>query len=89
MSMLTNKAGTLGVVTRAWQLGLQKTSPLTPKMLWAYPIFAGAGASFGYWLQTVDEKQVAILQERKDAILEKRARRAARDGEAAGVPATA
>ncbi|KAJ4413638.1 hypothetical protein N0V82_008416 [Gnomoniopsis sp. IMI 355080] len=78
-----------GVATRAWQLGLQNTSPLAPKMLWAYPIFAGCGASFGYWLQNVDEKQVAILEERKQAILEKRARRAARESEGAGVPATA
>jgi hypothetical protein len=47
--------------------------------LWAYPVFAGVGASFGYWLQGVDERQTAILNERKQNILEKRARRAEKD----------
>jgi hypothetical protein len=47
--------------------------------LWAYPVFAGAGASFGYWLQGVDGRQQAILSERKRSLLEKRARRAARE----------
>ncbi len=50
--------------------------------LWAYPVFAGAGASFGYWLEGVDQRQTAILNDRKDAILEKRARRAQRQQEA-------
>jgi hypothetical protein len=52
--------------------------------LWAYPVFAGCGASFGYWLQGVDERQTAILQERKNSILEKRARRAQRIAESGG-----
>ncbi|CAN8095381.1 unnamed protein product [Discula destructiva] len=78
-----------GVAVRAWQLGLQMTHPLQRKMLWGYPVFASCGAGFGYWLQTVDQKQVAMLEERKQSILEKRARRAARESEAAGVPATA
>jgi hypothetical protein len=47
--------------------------------LWAYPVFAGVGASFGYWLQGVDERQMATLEERKQIIMEKRARKAARD----------
>ena len=46
-----------------------------------FPIFAGVGASFGYWLQGVDERQTAVLAERKAAILEKRARRAQREAE--------
>lgn len=70
------------MATRAWQLGLQKTSPLQRRMLWAYPVYGGVGASFGYWLDGVDKKQVEILQERKEAILAKRARRAAREGQA-------
>jgi len=53
------------------------------KSLWAYPLFGGVGASFGYWLQSIDEKQAKILEERKQAILEKRARRAQRQAEAA------
>lgn len=70
-----------GIATRVWQLGLQKVNPLSRSMLWAYPVFAGVGASFGYWLDGVDKKQVEILQERKEAILAKRARRAAREGQ--------
>ncbi len=50
--------------------------------LWGYPVFAACGASFGYWMQGVDERQTAILTERKEAILEKRARRAQREQEA-------
>lgn len=76
---------TTGVATRAWQLGLQRTSPLSTQGLgyWAYPIFGGVGASFGYWLEGVDKAQTDLLQERKEAILAKRARRAAREAEAA------
>lgn len=51
--------------------------------LWAYPVFGGVGASFGYWLQGVDERQTKMLEERKQAILEKRARRAERQAKAA------
>ncbi len=47
--------------------------------LWAYPVFATCGASFGYWMQSIDEKQTAMLNERKQGILEKRARRAQRE----------
>ena len=50
--------------------------------LWVYPVYAAGGASFGYWLQGVDDKQTALLEERKDKLLEKRARKAARDAEA-------
>lgn len=76
---------TAGVITRIWQLGLQRTSPKSKQGLgWlAYPVYAGVGASFGYWLEDVDKAQTALLQERKDAILAKRARRAAREAEAA------
>jgi hypothetical protein len=52
------------------------------KSLWAYPLFGGVGASFGYWLQGVDERQTKMLQERKAAILEKRARKAEREASA-------
>lgn len=49
--------------------------------LWAYPVFASVGGSFGYWLQGVDDRQAAILEERKQGIIEKRARRAAREAD--------
>ncbi|KAI3390996.1 hypothetical protein diail_8278 [Diaporthe ilicicola] len=71
-----------GVATRMWQLGLQQIPITTRSLLWAYPVFAGCGASFGYWLETVDQKQTAMISERKDSILAKRARRAAREAEA-------
>lgn len=47
--------------------------------LWVYPLFGGVGASFGYWLEGIDAKQTAILEERKKTILEKRARRSAQE----------
>jgi len=44
---------------------------------WAYPLYGTVGASFGYWLQGVDDRQTAVLAQRKLAIMEKRAKRAA------------
>ena len=48
--------------------------------LWAYPVFAAAGGSFGYWLTGVDNRANDLLRERRDALLEKRRRRAEREG---------
>lgn len=70
-------------MTRVWQLGIEMRPFFDRKSLWAYPVFGAVGASFGYWLQGVDERQTAMLQERKQAILEKRARRAERQAAAA------
>ena len=50
------------------------------KSLWVYPIFAGVGGSFGYWLTGVHARQDAILAERKQHLLAKRRRRAEREG---------
>ena len=47
--------------------------------LWVYPIFGATGASFGYWLQGVESRQLAILGARRTSLLEKRARRAERE----------
>jgi hypothetical protein len=47
--------------------------------LWVYPLFGGVGASFGYWLQGVDERQQRILGARRTSLLDKRARRAERE----------
>jgi len=47
--------------------------------LWVYPLFGGIGASFGYWLQGVDQRQQTILGARRTSLLEKRARRAERE----------
>ena len=48
--------------------------------LWAYPVFAAAGGSFGYWLTGVQQRQNKILSERRNILLEKRRRRAEREG---------
>ena len=47
--------------------------------LWVYPLFAGIGGSFGYWLKGVEDRQVKLLQQRKEIIIEKRRRRAERE----------
>ncbi|ORY71946.1 uncharacterized protein BCR38DRAFT_330070 [Pseudomassariella vexata] len=73
--------GGFGVAVRLWQLGLEMRPFFNRGSLWAYPVFAGVGSSFGYWIQGVDERQQAMLEERKNIILEKRARRAAREGD--------
>lgn len=62
--------------------------------LWVYPLFAGVGGSFGYWMQGIESRQQKILAERREAILEKRRRRDEREGlfsrtEEAGVLAAA
>ena len=70
---------TLGLATRFWQLGIEMRPFFNKESLWAYPVFAACGASFGYWLQGVDESQTAILNERMKTLLEKRARRTQRE----------
>ena len=51
--------------------------------LWAYPVFAAAGGSFGYWLTGVENRQMKVLSDRRNRLLEKRRRRAEREGTAA------
>lgn len=65
-----------------WTLGLQMTAPFGKGNRWQYPLYAGAGAAFGYWLDGVDARQSAVLEERKNTLLEKRARMKAREAEA-------
>jgi hypothetical protein len=47
--------------------------------LWAYPFFAGVGGSFGYWLMGVEQRQMKMLSERRESLLEKRRKRAERE----------
>ncbi|OIW29611.1 hypothetical protein CONLIGDRAFT_631691 [Coniochaeta ligniaria NRRL 30616] len=68
-----------GIATRAWQLGIEMRPLFLRQSLWVYPLFGGVGASFGYWLEGIDQKQTAILEERKKTILEKRARRSEKE----------
>lgn len=53
---------------------------LAKESLWVYPLFAGVGGSFGYWLQGVESRQLKMLAQRREAILEKRRRRDQREG---------
>jgi len=68
-----------GVAVRLWQLGIEMRPLFGRDALWAYPLFASVGGSFGYWLQGVEQRQLKILTDRRDRLLEKRRRAAARE----------
>lgn len=53
--------------------------------LWVYTLFAGVGGSFGYWMKGVEDRQLKMLQQRKEILIEKRRRRAEREAADAGV----
>jgi len=46
---------------------------------WAYSIYGAIGASFGYYLQGVEDSQMRYLRATRDRLLEKRRRRAERE----------
>lgn len=69
------------MAVRFWQVGIEMRPFFNKSSLWVYPIYAAGGASFGYWLQGVDDRQTATLNERKASLIEKRARKAIRDAE--------
>ncbi|KAF2646193.1 hypothetical protein P280DRAFT_485922 [Massarina eburnea CBS 473.64] len=69
----------LGVGVRLWQLGIEMRPLFNRESLWVYPVFAGIGGSIGYWLMGVEQRQYKLLADRRDALLEKRARRKARE----------
>ncbi|KAK9440193.1 NADH:ubiquinone oxidoreductase kD subunit [Metarhizium brunneum] len=68
-----------GLAVRFWQVGIEMRPFFNKSSLWAYPTYALGGASFGYWLQGIDDKQSAMLSERKAFLLEKRKRKAERE----------
>ncbi|KAK3196058.1 hypothetical protein K4F52_000926 [Lecanicillium sp. MT-2017a] len=72
-----------GLAARFWQVGIEMRPFFNKSSLWAYPVYALGGASFGYWLQGVDDRQTATLTARKAVLLEKRQRKAERDAAAA------
>ncbi|GAO16946.1 hypothetical protein UVI_02054790 [Ustilaginoidea virens] len=82
-------AAYLGLAVRFWQVGIEMRPFFNKSSLWAYPLYAAGGASFGYWLQGVDDRQSAMLSERKAYLLEKRKRKAEREAEEAGDAAAA
>lgn len=46
-----------------------------------YPVYAAIGGSFGYWLQGAETRQFAVLEKSRERLLEKRARKAEREGQ--------
>lgn len=76
---------------RFWQLGIEMRPFFNKESLWAWPVYAGVGASFGYWMLGVENRQVAYLAERRNRLLERRQRREEREkgaqGSAAGTMA--
>ncbi|KAI8931885.1 hypothetical protein NX059_010789 [Plenodomus lindquistii] len=74
--------GGLGVAARLWQLGIEMRPLFSKESLWVYPVFAGIGGSFGYWLMGVEQRQFRMLADRRDALIEKRARRREREAAA-------
>ncbi|KIW00061.1 uncharacterized protein PV09_08405 [Verruconis gallopava] len=64
-----------GVAVRLWQLGLEMRPLFGKTYLWTYPVYAAVGGSFGYWLTGVESRQLAVLEERKQRLLEKRRKR--------------
>lgn len=75
----------LGIAVRLWQLGIEMRPFFNKESLWVYPLFATVGGSFGYWLQGVESRQLRMLADRKDMLMEKRRRRAEREGNEVGV----
>jgi hypothetical protein len=68
-----------GLAVRFWQLGIEMRPFFNKESLWAYPFFAGVGGSFGYWLTGVEQRQLQMLSERRESLIEKRRRRAERE----------
>lgn len=62
-----------------WQLGIEMRPFFSATGIFIYPLYAGIGASFGYWLKGVEDRQNNILRQRKELLLEKRKRRAERE----------
>jgi hypothetical protein len=71
----------LGLAVRFWQLGMEMRPFFNRESLWAYPLFAAVGGSFGYWMTGVEQRQLRVLTERRNALLDKRRRRAEREGQ--------
>lgn len=68
------------MAVRFWQLGIEMR-PFFQRENWIiYPIYGSLGASFGYWLQGVEDKQMRYLGETRQRLIEKRKRRAEREG---------
>lgn len=68
------------MAVRFWQLGIEMR-PFFSRQNWIiYPIYGGLGASFGYWLQGVEERQMRYLGDARQRLMDKRRRRMEREG---------
>ncbi|ETN44989.1 uncharacterized protein HMPREF1541_09865 [Cyphellophora europaea CBS 101466] len=76
--------GAFGVATRLMQLGIEMRPFFQRGGLIWYPVFGSIGASFGWWLSGVEQRQVQMLQQRKNILMEKRKRRAEREAAEGG-----
>ncbi|KAK5014925.1 NADH-ubiquinone oxidoreductase 14 kDa subunit [Cryomyces antarcticus] len=76
-----------GIAVRFWQLGIEMRPFFNIEGLWAYPVYAALGGSFGYWLKGVEGRQFKILADRRDRLLEKRRRASERQELNMGTPA--
>ena len=82
----------LGLVVRFVQLGIEMRPFFHRTSFYIYPIFGAAFGSIGYWLKGVEDRQTAMLTERREELLRKRQWRAERleatvmDGEAMSSP---
>ena len=63
-----------------WAMGIEMRPLFNKNGLWAYPVYAAAGGSFGYWLTGVEKRNNQVLVDRRNSLLEKRRRRAEREG---------
>ena len=78
-----------GAAVRFWQLGIEMRPFFHKRTVIGYPIFASISGAFGYYLEGVEERQFKILNDRKQKLLEKRARQAEREQSEAGEGAVA
>jgi len=63
-------------------MGIEMRTFFQRGSLWVYPLFASIGGSFGYWLKGVEDRQLRMLAQRKELVIEKRRRRAEREAQA-------
>ncbi|EGX53844.1 hypothetical protein TWF569_007663 [Orbilia oligospora] len=64
-----------GAAARFMQLGIQKRPHYLPSEAIAYPLYMSISIGAGLWLDSVEDKHMALLQDRKKVLIEKRARR--------------
>ncbi|EPS39249.1 hypothetical protein H072_6976 [Dactylellina haptotyla CBS 200.50] len=67
--------GFFGAATRFVQLGIQKRPHYFPSEAVAYPLYMSVAIGAGLYLDGMEERYMGILEQKKQSLLEKRARR--------------